>query len=372
MKSSKSSLSFTSFLSSRGMSALAAAALCLTAPLQSLAGESTMPASYKDYVSPEMAGKYVYTENGDYSKALSIPTYQWMPSEGEPKAMVLAIHGLTLHGRRFRVLARSLAVNGIGVVAMDMRGFGASFFSEDGKEKPKDDERTAINHGKSYDEIVQLAELIKKDHPDKKLLALGESLGCTFCVKLAGEHPDLVSAIILSAPAVRVNHDMYAGKGQIRQGIKAAVLPKHQMDLAGFFGELCSQRPEVQAEMLDDPFVRKKLSLGSLIGTDLFVDKTKKYAETASKDLEVLILQGGRDGCVSPTHVTDLMKEIPSDHQTLAWRGDFGHLQLETAFMRAETLDALASWLSLHNADNRQKMTLLKESIASLGGSVVK
>ena len=40
--------------------------------------------------------------------------------------------------------------------------------------------------------------------------------------------------------------------------------------------------------------------------------------------------------------------------------------------MRAETLDALASWLSLHNADNRRKLTLLKESIASLGGSVTK
>lgn len=356
----------------KSIPALVAAALCLMSPLQALAGESTMPPGYKDYVSPEMSGKYVYTENGDYSKALNIPTYQWMPSEGEPRAMVLAIHGLTLHGRRFRVLARSLAVNGIGVVAMDMRGFGASRFFEDGKEKPRDDERTAISHGKSYDEIVQLAELIKKDHPDRRLLALGESLGCTFCVKLAGEHPDLVSAIILSAPAVRVNPDMYAGKGQIRQGIKAAVRPHHQIDLTGFFGELCSQRPEVQAEMLDDPFVCKKLSLGSLIATDLFVDKTKKFAETTSRDLEVLILQGGRDGCVSPTHVTDLMKEIPSDHQTLAWRGNFGHLQLETTFMRAETLDALASWLSLHNADNRRKLTLLKESIASLGGSVVK
>ena len=336
------------------------------------AGESTMPASYKDTVDPALANQYLYEENGKYSKELNLPTYSWMPKEATPRAMVIGIHGLTLHGRRFRVLARSLAVNGVGFVAMDMRGFGASYFNEDGSAKKEDesDPRVAVSHGKSYDEVVALARAIKRDHPEVKLIALGESLGCTFCVQLAAEHPELISGIILSAPAVKVNHSMYAGKGQIRQGIKAVVKPHHKMDLRSFFASLCSHREDVKAEMVDDPFVRKELPLTSLIATDLYVDKTAKLARAASPELEVLILQGGRDGCVSPTHVTDLMANLPSDHQTLAWRGNFGHLQLETSFMRAETLNALTGWLVLHNKGSQDRLKQMREDIAGLGGVV--
>ncbi len=76
-----------------------------------VAGESTMPMPpYTDDVSPELASKYTYIEDGELTKALDIPTYQWMPTSTEPlKAMFLAIHGLTLHGRRFRVLARAFS-----------------------------------------------------------------------------------------------------------------------------------------------------------------------------------------------------------------------------------------------------------------------
>src|SRR5277367_2648604 len=84
--------------------------ICFVPTVPASAGESTMPASFKEYIDPALASKYAYTENGDYTKALGFPTYEWMPVDAPPKAMVLGIHGLTLHGRRFRVLARTFAV----------------------------------------------------------------------------------------------------------------------------------------------------------------------------------------------------------------------------------------------------------------------
>lgn len=45
-----------------------------------IAGESTMPDSYVENVAPETAAKYVYTEDGQYTKSLNIPTYEWMPT----------------------------------------------------------------------------------------------------------------------------------------------------------------------------------------------------------------------------------------------------------------------------------------------------
>ena len=105
------------------------------------------------------------------------------------------------------------------------------------------------------------------------MIALGESLGCTFAVRLAAEHPELVDAVLLSAPAVRINPDMYAGHGQIIKGLEAVIKPSHEIKMSGFFADLVSKRPEVQNEMIDDPLIRKELSIGELLNTDEFVKR---------------------------------------------------------------------------------------------------
>lgn len=335
------------------------------------AGENTMPASYKEDINPDLASKYLYTEDGQYTKALGIPTYEWMPVGTPPRAIILGVHGLTLHGRRFRVLARTLAVNGIGFISMDMRGFGQCRFDEKKQFSTKDDDKSAINYEKSYQDIVQLAKLIKERNPDIRLIALGESLGCTFCVRLAAEHPDLIIGIILSAPAIRINKDMYAGKGQILQAAKAVFKRQQQLDMRPFFADLCSQREEVQKEILDDPLLRKDISLGALLSTDAFVARTAHWGKKTDPHLAVLILQGSKDGCVAAKHVTDLMNNMPSDDQTLAWRGNSGHLQLETSFMRAPIIDAIGNWMIDHSLSGLAKLKMFQQDIVNLGGTVL-
>jgi alpha-beta hydrolase superfamily lysophospholipase len=334
------------------------------------AGESTMPPSFHEIIDPEMASKYVYTENGDYTKALGFPTYEWMPVGAPPKAMVLGIHGLTLHGRRFRVLARTFAVNGSGFVSMDMRGFGSCYFGDYQRFSTKDDDRHKVDYEKSYEDIVKLAQAIKQKYPDLRLIVLGESLGCTFCVRLAAEHPELVYGLAMSAPAIKLNHDMFAGHGQIFDGVAAALKPDHEIDLKGFFADLCSARADVQAEMQDDPYIRKELGIHALLSTDEVVGKTAKWGKSTDKRLAVLILQGSKDGCVSPKHVVDLMNNMPSDDQTLDWRGNFGHLQLETVYMQIPTIDAVSDWLQDHSAIREARLSEIQHEVAALGGTV--
>ncbi len=200
---------------------LLGASLCLTTAGKAFAGESSMPDSSSEIIKPELAAKYQYIQDGQYTKSLGIPTYEWLPVGAPPKLVVLAIHGLTLHGRTFRVVARTLAVNGAAVVALDMNGFGRCKFDTDNQFSTKDNDRTKVSHEKSYEEIVRLATLIKQNYPNIRLIVMGESLGCTFCVKLAAEHPELVNGVIMSAPAVDLNKDLFGGEGQVRQGLKA-------------------------------------------------------------------------------------------------------------------------------------------------------
>jgi alpha-beta hydrolase superfamily lysophospholipase len=351
--------------------ALLALSICFVPVGKAIAGESTMPPGFQEKIDPQLASKYVYTDYGDYTKALNIPTYEWMPAQGAPRAIVLGVHGLTLHGRRYRVLARTLAVNGIGFVSMDMRGFGSCYFGPEAAQfSTKDDDKRKVDYEKSYVDLVNLAQLIKKKYPDLRLMVLGESLGCTFCVRLAAEHPELVFGIALSAPAVKLNHDMFAGHGQILDGLSAAVKPDHELDMKGFFAELCSKRPEVQDEMLQDPYIRKELTIKALLSTDENVGKTAKWGKSTDKKLSVLVLQGSKDGCVSPKHVVDLMNNMPSDDQTLDWRGNFGHLQLETVYMQIPTIDAIADWLNSHSSAREARLTEVQHDVAALGGTV--
>jgi acylglycerol lipase len=331
--------------------------------------ESTMPPQFQENIAPETKAKYTFHADGDFTKASGLPTYEWMPVGAEPRAIFVAIHGLTLHGRRYRVLARALVMYGAGVVSMDMRGFGRCHFDPKTFSTSEDD-RTKVDHEKSYTEIVKLLEAVRKKYPGQRLVVMGESLGSTFAVRLAAEHPTLVDGIVLSAPAVKLNSKMYIGNGNIRQGLKAVVKPSHSVNLDSFLHNLVSPRPDVVNEMVDDPYILKSLTLGALLSTDDFVGKTADWGKTVNKHLPVLIFQGSIDNCVSAKHVTDLMNNMPSDDQTLAWRGSYGHLQLETIFVRTAILDGLANWIRDHSIDMQPKLQAAQQSIRDCGGQI--
>ncbi len=335
------------------------------------AGEITIPSQMSWVVDPKLAGRYVYTEDGEFSKKLNIPTYEWMCANGKPQAIVLGIHGLTLHGRRYRTLARTVAVEGYGFVSLDMRGFGRCRFDEENKFSSKQDNKKKINHKKSFEDVLRLAELINEKYPDVPIIALGESLGCTFCVKLAAERHDLVDGMILSGPAVKVNPAMYLSTKDIAAGVRAILRPGHKVNLKHFMTDLVAGRQEVVQEMLDDPLIPKELSLGELIDTDDFVGKTAKIGKNVAPELPVLILQGGEDRCVSPKAVTDLMASMPSCNQSLCWMGHFGHLQLETSYFRAKVLDAIASWVEDRTPKSLSELKDFEKNVNALGGILI-
>src|SRR5262249_54652675 len=153
-------------LNARQMAAsLLAVGMVFASDPAALAGESTMPENFVEKVTPELAAKYKYVEDGEFTQKLNIPTYEWMPANAPPRAIVLAVHGLTLHGRRYRVLARMLAANNVGVVSLDMRGFGRCHFDPNKQFSSAQDDKAKVNYEKSYEDIVQLAKLIREKYP---------------------------------------------------------------------------------------------------------------------------------------------------------------------------------------------------------------
>lgn len=346
------------------------AVMATSLPLPAGSVELTIP-SVKDTLNPEMAGQFTYIEDGELSQKLDLPVYEWLPVNRQPRVVCLGIHGLTLHGRRYRVLARTLASEGVVFVAPDMRGFGRCKFDPDKRFSTATDDKTKINYEKSYSDIVKLAQLLKEKYPDIPLIVLGESLGCTYCVRLAGDHPEVVTGMILSAPAVKVNPDMYLSPTDIGAGMKALVAKHHELNLHHFITSLVSGRKEVVDEMLDDPLILKQVPLFDLLHADEFVGKTAKYGKQVPPHMAVLIIQGSSDRCVVPEMVTHLTEAMPSDDQTVRWLGSYGHLQLETSFLRAAVVDSIRDWFEDHSAASREDKLNLGRKIVDAGGTLL-
>ncbi|HNB25307.1 MAG TPA: alpha/beta fold hydrolase, partial [Candidatus Melainabacteria bacterium] len=221
------------------------------------------------------------------------------------------------------------------------------------------------------EDIIKIVQAARAKYPGKPLILLGESLGCTFCVKIAGEHNDLVDGLVLSAPAIKVNPKMYLSPSDISAGLASLVTRNHKVKLHSFLTKLVCPRKEVVDELLSDPMMVTELGLKDLLATDDFVDKTAKLGKLLAPHLPLLIIQGSIDGCVAPVHVTDFMMNVPSDDQTLCWRGKQGHLQLETSFVRATSIDALGDWIEDHSPSGKDRVAVLKKSLEDVGGRIV-
>ncbi len=314
-----------------------------------------------------------FTENGALASELEFPVYEWQPSDAEPTEMILAIHGLTLHGRSYSLLGKAFAAGGFYFVSSDMRGFGLCqpHFSAKHEWCKNYDCKWKVDYAKSYTDIVCLAQKMRKKYPGLKLTVIGESLGSTLALQIAAEHPELVDRVILSAPAVKLNHAMFTNSQNVKSGLYAALIsPRFQMNLQGFISKLVSNNPKICKEMLDDPLVRKKMPLSDLLQTESCVGRSIKYAQKMSPNIPLLIVQGSQDHCVIPEAIVQLSEHTRSTDQTIRWLNQTGHLLLETHYVRPGTVAALIDWFDDHTPEHLEEVRQVEQSIRALGGKV--
>jgi len=320
----------------------------------------------------ESGARYKFVQDDEISKQVHLPTYEWYPTKLPPDAMVLAIHGLTLHGKRYEVLGRVFAAeNALGsvyVVAPDMRGFGRNRNGEHKFCEGKDCKKK-VHYDKSVDDMCKIAKIMKEKFPGVPLYLMGESLGATVCLAVAAKSPDLVDGLVLAGAAENVNPMMFDQPMIIASGLFAFFIdPKFNMRLGVFMKQLVSNDPEICKEMMEDPLVPKKLTLAELIQTNSFVGRTNKFAKQVKVNLPVLMLQGSEDKCVVPQAVASLAQHIRSSDQTMRWLHSYGHLLLETEYVRPGTIDAITDWFRARTAMHKEEMQAMQTDLQALGG----
>lgn len=122
---------------------------------------------------------------------------EWMPV-GEPKALVLLLHGYTEHSQRYEHVAGYLNKKGYAVLAFDLRGHGMS-------PGPR-------GYFKSFDQHVadarHFVRWVNRTHkPRCPIFLLGSSMGGLIWTLLAMKEQDLARGMVLSSALFKLGKD---------------------------------------------------------------------------------------------------------------------------------------------------------------------
>lgn len=304
--------------------ALVALALGACAPTFGGPGPAVVP--------PEISEGAVTTPDGT-----RLPLREWLP-DGEPKAVIVALHGFNDYGNFFDMPGKFLATQGIASVAYDQRGFGATATPG----------RWAGTEAMVAD-AATVADLVRARYPGKPLYMLGESMGgAVLLVAAASERPPACDGYILAAPAVwgRATMPWYQRW--------ALWLGAHLMPWATVTGRGLDIRPSDNIEMLRalgrDPLVIKETRVSAVYGLVDLMDRA--LASGARFDKPALILYGEKDEII-PKRPTYLMLTVrPRDalkRQTVAIYAAGYHMLLRDLEAEIPWRD-IAHWMEKPNA----------------------
>ncbi len=213
------------------------------------------------------------------------PRRIWQP-EGEPKAVILAVHGMNDHKGAFATFGEFAAARGVRVVAYDQRGFG---------ENPDRGSWPGVRRLVADLRAEVAAE--RRRRPGLPLFVLGESMGAAVTVlAFSGAVEDMPDGVVLSAPAV------WGG---------AALNPFYRLGLwivarlfpdAEFTGEGLGRRASDNVEMLRalgrDPLFVKRTKVRVIEGVVGLMDEAARRAEAIRPP--TLVLVGRHDEIVPP------------------------------------------------------------------------
>ncbi|MSP83758.1 MAG: alpha/beta hydrolase [Alphaproteobacteria bacterium] len=227
-----------------------------------------------------------------------LPLHRWLP-DGEPDAVILALHGFNDYGNAFDAPGRAFAAAGIATFAYDQRGFGAA-------------PGPGLWHGTgalTADAAAALVALAAA-YPERPLYLMGESMGGAVAALVLARNdlPPLAGAI-LSAPAVW-------GWSSMNLGYRIGLwLLAHLTPSARFSGEGLDIQASDNIAMLialgADPLVIKETRVDAIYG---LVDLMEAAARSAGRaNVPILVLYGRRDEIIPPDPTRTFVQALGLD-----------------------------------------------------------
>ncbi len=263
---------------------------------------------------------------------VELPLRRWMP-EGEPKAVILALHGFNDYSNAFTEPGRFLAERGIATYAFDQRGFGE-----------------APHHGlwAGTDVLVrdlrEVSRMLRHRHAGTPFYLLGDSMGgAAVLAAMAANSPPAVDGVVLVAPSVWARETM----NPLQSG--ALWLAAHTVPWLKVTGRSLKIRASDNIEVLralsQDPLVIKETRIDAIFGLVNLMDRAMEAASELT--VPALVLHGDNDEVIPRDPVLEMLRRLPTASAPV-WRAAFyekGFHMLLRDLQAEVVLDDVIAWI---------------------------
>ena len=306
-------------------------------------------------IPPTLISDYQGQQNHDtfYNRdGLELYGQYWLPpkhsiqdqsTEIDPKAVVLIVHGTSLHSGVYDHVGKFLSSHGYAVYGTDLQGWGKS----EGKGK-----HGFIENQMDYVKDIQLVlDRIEKRFPKKKVFVIGESLGANIALYGYLRGKTEFDGFIFSGAGYRPNPKLLG----IRYPRFMLVIPTA---LSSAWGNVFPGWPslpsdyglstvikdkEVERTLKDDPLVAHNWIPASYISA--FVKADQYNADNLEKvDIPILLFHGEKDKLVPIQSSQEIFDRVSSEDKSLRVLEDIHHATL-IDIGRYQRLEEIAQWL---------------------------
>ncbi|MBP3088572.1 alpha/beta fold hydrolase [Corynebacterium sp. sy017] len=346
-----------------------------------------IPAQAADITGSTAVAINARTEEGYLTSTDNKGTRIYWKSQTIPgaKGNVVVVHGAAEHSGRYDYVADRLLAAGYNVYRLDHRGHGKSALPELGNQVVRghiDDFHFLV------DDINQVVQKAKAQHPEVKTYMLGHSMGALaaqfYGIKYNGE----VAGIISNGGGTPLNFSGRKDSGntitprdmseaqkalgptlserlpldlltttpvntQALTGLIPGAINFHwasapltdQLQVPNAFTDGVASDPAVTAQYQTDPLVNKKLSIGmaqQMVFAALYDGVNAQNFTTPT-----LITHGTKDGIVPSYFAKDWYNSIAStDKELVYWENQMHEVFNEPA--KHEAMDKVIDWLAKH------------------------
>jgi alpha-beta hydrolase superfamily lysophospholipase len=259
-----------------------------------------------------------------------LPVRAWLP-QGEPRAVIVALHGFNDYRAFFDIPGPRLAAAGIAVYAYDQRGFGEA--PEPGG---------WFGEAAMQDDLYAMLRLAAAKHPGKKLFVLGESMGgavaMTALTRPGADLPHLDGAILV-APAIW-SRDTMPWYQSAALWVASHTVPWMTLTGSGLHIQ-ATDNIDVLRKMSRDPLIIKATRVAAIKGLCDLMDDAM-HAAPALKP-PVLVLIGDKDEVVPPDASKAMVATLPAGIEVKYYAQGY-HMMLRDLHGDIPTAD-IAAWI---------------------------
>ncbi len=241
---------------------------------------------------------YFETDHFVASDGVALPMAVWLP-DGEPHAIILALHGFNDYRMAFKDSGAYFARRGLAVYAIDQRGFGESPHRGLWAGAPR-----------MVEDTQQLADALSALWPGKPLYVLGESMGGAVALAALTSADSLaVDGAILVAPAVWGRASM--NPFQVATlSLFSHITPWLRLGNSGL-NIMPSDNLEMLKELSKDPLLIRRSRVDALSGLTDLMDIALESGDAV--DRPSLLLYGLNDEIIRPDSMRHFIETLPPE-----------------------------------------------------------